>query len=98
MGAASGSVSSRVGRHGHVETAVIGGGEVTEEQLLGILKPEDVQANGADELAACVFSILHLPHDVERNTGRNGAWNRDQRNITGHLHGHVDDGRIAVPT
>ena len=98
MRSASGAVARRIRRYGHVETAVVGGGKVTQQQLLGIFQPEDVQAHRRNQGSAGVFTVFDLTHHVERHTGGDRAGHGDDVDVAHDLHGDVHNGCVAVAT
>ena len=98
MRAPSCPVSSGIGGHGHVETAVVLGGVIAQQQFIWILQPKHVESYGRNEAATCVFTVVNLPHHSERHAGRDGAWNGGQGDVAGHLHGDVDHGEVAEST
>ena len=93
-----GSIACGVGRHGHVEAAVGGGGEVAQQDFFGVFQPEHVEANGRDETSAGVLPVLHLTHDVEGYAGGDGARHGHEGDGAGDLDGDVYDGGVSVAT
>ena len=98
MWASSGTVAGGVGWHGHVETAVVGGSKVAQQQFLGVLQPEDVETHGGNQSPAGVFPILNLADHVERHTGGDRAWNGNEVDVAHDLDGDVDHRCVSIAT